>query len=163
VLKHEADAARLRRRLADVAAVQPDAAGVHGGQARDHAQDRALAAAAGADQHKELAVGDFQRHLVDHRVTLVAFGELLQLDRHGARRRVTPSGQACDKSVISGQAGNAAAGLAGRMAGADWRRLAGQACPLGQISVASAGVGAEGILAGGDDRRRDMAVMGQRT
>ena len=56
VLEHEADAALARRDVRDVAAVQRDAAVIDLGQAGDGAQQRALAAAAGPEQHEELAL-----------------------------------------------------------------------------------------------------------
>ena len=56
MLEDEADPALARRHVRDVAAVERDAAVIDLGQARDHAQQRALAAAAGPEQHEELAL-----------------------------------------------------------------------------------------------------------
>ena len=57
------------------------------GQASDHAQDRALAAARRAEQHEQLFVGDFERDVINHPLSPVALGDLLKRDRHGRVRR----------------------------------------------------------------------------
>ena len=82
VLEHEADAAILGSEPGDVAAVEEDLAGVDLGEARDHAQERALAAAARPEQHEELAGRDLERDAVDDRGVAVALGEVLDADRH---------------------------------------------------------------------------------
>jgi hypothetical protein len=87
VLEHEADAALARRHVGDVAAAEQDAAVLDVGQAGEGAQQRALAAAAGAEQHEELARGDVERDVVDDGPALVALRDLFELDRHAARPR----------------------------------------------------------------------------
>ena len=59
VLEHGGDAARIGRR--DGLPVDRDAAGVGRDEAADHAEQRGLAAAGGADQRAELAVADGER------------------------------------------------------------------------------------------------------
>ena len=82
VLEDEADAPFLRGQAGHVAAMQQDAPLVDAGQAGHHVEHGGLAAAAGAEQDKELAVGDLQRDIVDHRVAAVAFGEVFEDDGH---------------------------------------------------------------------------------
>ena len=82
VLEHEADAALTRRDVRDVVAVQRDAAVIDARQPGNRAQQGALAAAAGAEQHEELALADFQRDVVDDRQVLISFRDLIEGDRH---------------------------------------------------------------------------------
>src|SRR5262249_30007691 len=82
VLEHKPDIALLRRQSGDIAALQQHAPVVDPGQAGDHAQDRALAAAARPQENEEFAVGPLQRYVVDDRVAFVAFAELLEYNRH---------------------------------------------------------------------------------
>ena len=70
VLEHQADAALARGDVRDVAPVQRDAAVIDPGEAGDGAQQGALAAAAGPEQHEELAVADVERDVVDDRHAL---------------------------------------------------------------------------------------------
>ena len=60
ILEHHGDVAIGRLDLVDDASADIDVARGDGFEARDHAQQRGLAAAGGADQHAELAVGDFE-------------------------------------------------------------------------------------------------------
>ena len=82
VLKHEADAALPCGHVRDIVAVQGDAPVIDPGQPGDRAQQRALAAAAGAEQHEELALADFQRDVVDDRRALISFRDLVEGNRH---------------------------------------------------------------------------------
>ena len=66
VLEHHGDVARLGRQRVDHLAVDGDVAGGDLLEAGEHAQQGGLAAARGADQHDELAVGDVDRYAVDH-------------------------------------------------------------------------------------------------
>ena len=52
------------------------------GQAGDCPQERAFAAAAGAEQDKELPVPNVQGHIIDDRRALIALGNLVQSDGH---------------------------------------------------------------------------------
>ena len=63
--------------MRDVLAMQRDLAVIGFGQAGDGAQQGALAAAAGAQQHEELALGDFQRDVVDDGLALVPLCNLV--------------------------------------------------------------------------------------
>ena len=82
VLEDEPDVALARVHVGHVAAVQRDAAMVDFGEAGNGAQQRALAAAAGAEQHQELALPDVQRNVVDDRDALVPLGHLVEDDGH---------------------------------------------------------------------------------
>src|SRR5690242_4894771 len=66
---------------------------MHFAQTRFQTQERALATAAGTQQHEELARVDPQRHIVDDRRPVVAFGYLLESDGHndGSRRVGSPA------------------------------------------------------------------------
>src|SRR5207249_5546762 len=59
------DVAAARRQVGDVAVADQDLAGGHVLEARDHAEQRRLAAAGRADEDQELAVLDLQGDLVD--------------------------------------------------------------------------------------------------
>ena len=83
VLEHEADAAVARHDAGDVAPVQGHPAVVDLDQARDRAQERALAAARRAEQHEELALLDLDRDVVDDRQRLIPLGHLVECDGHG--------------------------------------------------------------------------------
>ena len=60
VLEDHGDVAVLRRQFVDDDAADGDFTGGDVLQSGDHAQQRALAAAGGSDQHQELVVGDVQ-------------------------------------------------------------------------------------------------------
>ena len=61
VLEHHADLALVHRGMADVAAVEADLARIGLDEAGDGAQQRGLAAPAGAQQAEELAIGEGER------------------------------------------------------------------------------------------------------
>ena len=82
VLEHQPDAALPRRHMRDITAMQRDAAMIDARQAGDGAQQRALAAAAGAEQHEELAFADFERDVVDYWRALIPFGNLIERNGH---------------------------------------------------------------------------------
>ena len=65
VLEHHRDVAIGRLYLVDDAAADVDLAAGDGFQPRDHAQQRGLAAAGGADQHAELAIADLEVDALD--------------------------------------------------------------------------------------------------
>ena len=77
VLEDEPDLALTRGDMRDVAAVQRHAAAIELGQARDRAQERALATAARPEQHEELALRHRDRYVVHYRDALVALGDLV--------------------------------------------------------------------------------------
>jgi hypothetical protein len=84
-LEHHRDVAVLALEVVDDLAVDQDLAAGDLLQPRQHAQQRALAAAAGAHQHDELAVSDGELDAVDD-LDLAAVGleHLPELDRcHG--------------------------------------------------------------------------------
>jgi hypothetical protein len=64
-LEHHRDVAVLRLEVVDHASVDHDLAAADVLQAREHAQQRRLAAARRADQHHELAVGDVEAQALD--------------------------------------------------------------------------------------------------
>jgi hypothetical protein len=68
ILEHHGDIALLGRQRIDDAIVDPDLAGADVLEPGDHPQQGRLAAAGGADQHHELAVGDLDIDAVNHMV-----------------------------------------------------------------------------------------------
>ena len=62
--------------------MQHDAAVVDRREARDRAQQRALAAARRAEQHEQLAVGDMDGDVADGRGVVVLLRDLFERDRH---------------------------------------------------------------------------------
>ncbi len=109
VLEHEADAAVARRDAGDVAPVQRYPAVVDLDQARDRAQQRALAAARGAEQHQEFALLDLDRDVVDDRQRLIPLGDLVECDGHGAKP-AGPSGRLRGRLVCGRFAGQSRPG-----------------------------------------------------
>ena len=82
VLEHETDAAVAGAHVRDVAAVQRDAAVVDAGEAGDGPQQRALAAARGAQQNEEFALAHLDGDVVDDGLVLIPFGDLVECDGH---------------------------------------------------------------------------------
>ena len=82
VLEHEPDAAIARPHMGDVAAVQRNAPVIDAGQTGDGAQQGALAAAGGPQQHEELALAHLDGNVVDDRLVLIPFGDLVERDGH---------------------------------------------------------------------------------
>jgi hypothetical protein len=80
VLEHHRDVAVARRQLVHALAFDTHFAAADGLQPRDHAQQRALAAAAGAHEDDELAVADLKVDAVDHVHRPVALGHRAQFD-----------------------------------------------------------------------------------
>jgi len=60
VLKDEADAAAASGNVSDIAAMEGDSTVVYAGEAGNRAQQRAFAAAAGAEQNKEFTVANVE-------------------------------------------------------------------------------------------------------
>ena len=82
VLEDETHVALARVHVSHVAAVQRHPAMVDLGETGNGTQQRALAAAARAEQHQEFALADVQGHVVDDRCTLVPLGYLIEDDGH---------------------------------------------------------------------------------
>ena len=82
VLEYEADSAFLGGHVGHVAAMQRDAAVVYTGQAGDCPEERAFAAATGAEQNEEFPIPNVQGDVVDDRRALIALGDLVQSDGH---------------------------------------------------------------------------------
>src|SRR5262245_30316756 len=87
VLKDEPGPPLLRRELSDVAIVQKHSPAVWNGEASDDSQDRALPAAARAQQNEQFLVGHFERDVIDDPLLAEALRDLLQDDRHRLRKR----------------------------------------------------------------------------
>ena len=83
MLEDEADLPLAGVDVRDVLAVQEDPAVVDLGEAGNGAQQRALAAAARAEQHQEFALLDLQRNVVDDRDGLIPLGHLVERNGHG--------------------------------------------------------------------------------
>ena len=84
MLEYESDTAVAGRNAGDVAPVQRYPPMVDLDEPGDGAQQRALAAAARAEQHEELALLDLERDVVDDRMRLIPLGDLVECDGHGA-------------------------------------------------------------------------------
>jgi hypothetical protein len=93
VLEDHGDVALLRRHVVHDLAADLDLAAADLLEPRDHAQQRRLAAPRGADQHRELAVGDVDVDAADHVGAAEVFmdvedvdgGHLFSLDDHVGR------------------------------------------------------------------------------
>ncbi len=82
MLEDETHVALARVHVSHVTAVKRHPAVVDLGQPGNGAQQRALAAAARAEQHQELALADVQGNVVDDRDALVPLGYLIENDGH---------------------------------------------------------------------------------
>ncbi|MNQ09483.1 hypothetical protein D3C85_223000 [compost metagenome] len=83
-LEHHRDVALLRRQVVGPCAADAQLAAADGLQPRDHAQQRRLAAARGADEHDELAVGNVQVDAVHDGHAGEILAQLLELNlSHG--------------------------------------------------------------------------------
>src|SRR4029453_13797226 len=78
-LKHHGDVAILRLELVHDAIADHDLAGGNRFEARDHAQQRRLAAARGSDDDDELAICDVHRHPVNDLGVAVVLADVPQL------------------------------------------------------------------------------------
>ena len=85
VLEHHADIAFGGVQIVDAGVVKVEIAALDGVKARDHAQKRGLAAAAGAQQGKKFAAADAQRQVFDHGgVSVALYGVAdADIDTHG--------------------------------------------------------------------------------
>src|SRR5947199_2318788 len=100
---------RLFRHVADVLAGNTDRAAVEWHKAVDHPQCRRFAAAGGAKQNAECAVGHGQRQIVDNRPAVVPFTDVFELDHRATRRPSSAVALCSKKSAASARAiaGNA--------------------------------------------------------
>jgi hypothetical protein len=80
-LEDHRDVAVLRLQVVDHLAVDHDLAAGDLFQSGQHAQQRALAAARGADQHDELAIGDVEADAVDNLDLAVGLLDVAEADR----------------------------------------------------------------------------------
>ena len=86
-LEDHAGVALPRRQQGDVAAAELHLARGRLDEARDHAQGRGLAAARGAEQHQEFAIGDRQRDVLDRMEVAVALDQSVDVEaRHQTTR-----------------------------------------------------------------------------
>jgi hypothetical protein len=86
VLEHHADRALVRAQVADRLAFEQDLAGVLRVEARDGAQQRGLAAAAGAEQGEERAALDVEAEVLQGNVRAIGLADVADLYvRHGRR------------------------------------------------------------------------------
>ena len=76
-LEHHSDLALVGRQRRDVLALDEDGAGGRALEAGDHAQDRGLAAARGAEQRDELALVEGEVDALDDLVVLEGLGEVV--------------------------------------------------------------------------------------
>ncbi len=83
VLEDEADLAALRRVVRDLLVADDHRAVVGLLEAGDHAQQRRLAAARGAEQRGQRAVADGHAHVVEREELAVALGHVAGFDPHG--------------------------------------------------------------------------------
>ena len=88
-LEHHVDRPLVRRHAGERLAVEPDRALGRLLEAGEHAQQRGLAAAGGAEQRVELALVDVERLVVDGDESAEPLGDGAELDE-GLCRRVVP-------------------------------------------------------------------------
>src|SRR5262249_53922174 len=88
VLEHHGDAALDGVGVVDAAAADLDVAAGDGLEPGDHAQERRLPAAGGADEDGEAAVLDAQVHVGDHLDDAVGLADALELD--SGHQRASP-------------------------------------------------------------------------
>jgi hypothetical protein len=86
-LEHHVDRALMRQDLCDVLAIEQDAALIRRLEAREHAQQGGLAAAARAEQCEKLAGDDIQRHAVDRAEGAEFFHHALDAEQWRLERR----------------------------------------------------------------------------
>ena len=94
VLEHHADIALGGVQIVDAGVVKVEIPALDGVKARDHAQQRGLAAAGGAQECEELAAPDAQCEVFDHGVVPVAFHSVadIDIDAHNNPLLFSPDG-----------------------------------------------------------------------
>ena len=80
ILENHADVALVRGDIVDDPAVKGNGAALDGVEARDHAQQRRLAAAGGAEQREELALPDVQIQVGDDDVLPIFLDDVLKMN-----------------------------------------------------------------------------------
>ena len=90
VLEHHGDVAVLRRQVVDHPLADPDVARGDRLEPGDHPQQRRFSAARRPDQNDELAVGNADRHAVDHLHGAVGLAHIDDIDRSHASFPSTP-------------------------------------------------------------------------
>ena len=80
ILENHADVALVRGDVVDDPAVKGDGAALDGVEARNHAQQRRLAAAGGAEQREELALPDVQIQVGDDDVLPIFLDDVLKMN-----------------------------------------------------------------------------------
>ena len=80
ILENHADVALVRGDIVDDPAVKGDGAALDGVEARDHAQQRRLAAAGGAEQREELALPDVQIQVGDDDILPIFLDDVLKMN-----------------------------------------------------------------------------------
>ena len=83
MLEHEADAAVAHRNVGRVLVAEIDVAAVGVFEAGDHAQDRRLAGARGAEQRDQLAALDVERDAVHGAERVEGLHDIVEADLHG--------------------------------------------------------------------------------
>ena len=78
VLEHHVDGPAIRRHAAHRLAADRDGSGVGRKEARDHPQQRRLAAARGAEERDQLTLADLQVDLMKHRGVAIADHHLVE-------------------------------------------------------------------------------------
>ncbi len=86
VLEDEAGATFLRGEAGHIAPVQHNRAAIRRGQAGDHAQESALAAATGTQQDEQFPVGDVERDIIDNMLCAKSLGGVANLNGHECLR-----------------------------------------------------------------------------
>src|SRR5215470_14486716 len=80
VLKNEADPARVKRQSTAVAAINLHRSGIRNFETSQDTKQRGLAGTGRAEQTNELLVADLKIDAVEHCQTLVALGQVLDID-----------------------------------------------------------------------------------
>ena len=105
VLEDHSDVAILRGNVGDVLIADEDATTVDVLQAREHAQGGGLAAAGGADQDEEFAVGDVEAQLVDGGLVGARVDASRVIEGNGCHVQFLPTGRYVPDDPLWGDRG----------------------------------------------------------
>ena len=166
VLEHQTDAAPLRRHAAGIVghdlSVDPDGAALKSFQAGGDAQQRGLAAAAGADQTQDLPLSDAQADVIDRRHARIAVPDMLKRQRFSRCRGPARPGAG---GIQRGHGIDVNVPVAGPMAG--WSRSNGRSSQQGRRTFPKGGAQSPGALGeagfvevGVIHRSRSLLVVG---